>query len=100
MNDVTNKYRHRRSLVDEETGYYTEPPASQAEAVIRKFGGVYEMAAALGVKPSTVYRWTYPPGKQGTGGIIPSRKREAVKRAARREGILITKEDWSAGEII
>ena len=54
--------------------------------IILKFGGATQLAEALGVARSTVYRWTYS-GRSG----IPAKARYPVMAAARRAGITITK---------
>lgn len=67
---------------------------NEAERIIKMFGGAYPLAealtAALGrkVHPSTVYRWTYPAERNGTGGMVPSRIRRVLRRAARMHGIV------------
>ena len=68
---------------------------TQAESIISRFGGPRDLARAIGAAPSTVYKWTYPLGvNEGTGGMIPSRQHRAIHAAARREGILLTANDW------
>lgn len=94
------KFERRRDLIDPETGYFRTPPESQADAITRKFGGVEAFANAIGVSPSTVYRWHYSRKNQGTGGLIPSQKHAAVRRAARLEGIVLTRADWFPNDVI
>lgn len=72
-------------------------PVTQAERVIRKFGGAARLARLLKavgapLSTSTVFRWLYEKPK-GTGGTIPSRNWEWVFKAARYEGVVITPED-------
>lgn len=69
---------------------------SEAHDIIEQFGGARPLAAALSavtgraVAPSTIYRWTYPVGKNdGTGGVIPTAKRRLLKRAARMHGLVL-----------
>lgn len=68
---------------------------SEAATIIEKFHGARPLAAALSgvlgrrVSPSTVYRWTYPVEKGGTGGVIPTAKRRVLSQAARLHGILL-----------
>jgi hypothetical protein len=81
---------------------------SQAERVIEKFGGARALARALAAvsaaegKParcnSSVYRWTYPKSKGGTGGMIPVNAIPWVIKAARIEGIFLKDEDLYPGE--
>ncbi|MEH6502983.1 MAG: amino-acid N-acetyltransferase [Cycloclasticus sp.] len=51
--------------------------------IIHKFGGVKPLAAAINKDPATIYRWTYPKSKGGTGGIIPSSAIGKITEAAR-----------------
>lgn len=81
------------------SGGNTNPPRSQAEAIIRRFGGPRDLARALAAvgaprDPSAIYRWTYPRDQGGTGGLIPTSAVKDVKRAARFAGIELRPEDW------
>lgn len=67
---------------------------SPAEKIIEKFGGAGELARALGVAPSTVYRWVYPRNRRGTGGIIPPENHLKILDLARERGIEISPEDF------
>lgn len=51
---------------------------TQADVVVRKFGGANRLAKLLGVEPSTVYRWTYAKADGGTDGVIPGRRLRQV----------------------
>lgn len=69
------------------------PDGTQAERVIRAFGGVRPLMRALkAVKcpynPATLYKWTYPYPK-GTGGLVPLHARADVMKAAAKAGIQI-----------
>jgi len=75
-----------------------KPRLTQAERVIAKFGGARKLAKALALDPSTVYKWTYPREKQGTGGVVPNNKIPALLAAARAEGILFTPAELWPGE--
>ena len=71
---------------------------SQAERILKKFGGARNLSRAFEEigkpkDPASIFRWTYPHPK-GTGGRIPVDSVDAVLEAARREGILLTAEDW------
>jgi hypothetical protein len=75
-----------------------EPQPSQAERVIAKFGGARDLARAFQAinkpkDPSTIFKWTYPKSKGGTGGLIPTRVWPDVMAAARYSGVFITIED-------
>lgn len=73
-------------------------PVTQAERVIRKFGGAARLCRLLRhvgapISTSTVFRWSYSKAKGGTGGVIPSKVWDQIFRAARFEGVVITPED-------
>jgi hypothetical protein len=77
---------------------------TQAERVIDKFGGARRLATiltAMGKKTdySTIYKWTYPKIKRGTGGLIPSHMWADIYLAARLEGVVLTKEDTDPREM-
>lgn len=73
---------------------------TQAERIIRKFGGVgylFKALQAVGEYRSrtTIQRWKFPKGfHRGSGGIIPTQSLHAVSKAARYEGIILTAEDF------
>jgi hypothetical protein len=67
---------------------------SQAQTIIDKFGGVPALAKATGFSLNSVYKWTYPKEKGGTGGLIPASKLPEVYMAAQRLGI-----ELSAAEV-
>ncbi len=62
-------------------------PLSPAERVIAAFGGNTETAQALGCNRSTIFRWTQPETKGGTGGRVPSTRQSAILAKAREMGI-------------
>jgi len=71
---------------------------SQAERIISKFGGARDLAKALKAigrerNFATIYKWTYPRGPNGTGGVIPTAAWPDIMAAARYCGVLITAED-------
>lgn len=80
------------------------PPKSQAERIIAKFGGARRLAIILkqadesqALNPSSIYRWTYPKEKGGTGGVVPTAALPLLIKAARLEGIFLTPEDLYPG---
>lgn len=82
------------------------PPRSQAERIIHKFGGAARLSKILtkmGPKyardVSQIYRWTYSSDKGGTDGVIPRTAMDAIVKAARYEGILLTEKDFNIGKI-
>ncbi len=58
-----------------------------AAQVIALFGNAYALAEVLGRKAATVYRWTYPSDKGGTGGVIPGPAWTAIQEHAKAQGI-------------
>ncbi len=71
---------------------------TQAERILRRFGGARRLAYILQTigRPrnfSTIYKWTYPKERGGTGGFIPYTSWNDILAAARAEGILISSED-------
>lgn len=73
--------------------------SSQSERVIRKFGGAMRLTEALAAigRPKaafSVYRWTYPRSRGGTGGFIPSHCWPDILQAARIYGIIIEPSDF------
>ena len=75
------------------------PMTTQADRVIKKFGGARRLAEMLECDASTIYKWTYPESKQGTGGHIPGHALRRIIALARPNGILLTDEDLSLAEI-
>jgi hypothetical protein len=78
---------------------------TQADRVIHKFGGPGQMCKLLGelgpeyaIHRITIYRWTYPKGKFGTGGVIPTRAMVKIMRAARLLGIHLEPDDFYPGK--
>ena len=70
---------------------------TQAERVINRFGGARELARLLNLNPTSVYRWTYPVSKGGTGGIVPTQALHKLLRMAREQGIYLTANDLYPG---
>lgn len=68
---------------------------TQADRIVLKFNGVRNLARAIDVDMTTVYKWTYPRNKQGTNGLVPSHAMLKILAAARREGVLLTADDLS-----
>lgn len=73
-------------------------PETQAERVLRKFGGARRLSDALKAvdryrNVATIYRWTYSRSIGGAGGLIPSSGLRDVMLAARHAGIILTADD-------
>lgn len=66
---------------------------NDAHSIIRQFGGVKKLANAINKDPATIYRWTYPKSKNGTGGLIPSSALNKVIDAAKRLNIELQQSD-------
>ena len=73
------------------------PVLPQAGRIIEKFGGHKRLAAILEIHRATVYRWTWPRERGGTGGVIPTKMVDRVIRAARVEGIFLSASDLFPG---
>lgn len=73
------------------------PRYAQAHKVAKAFGGPAALATALGLNPSTVYKWMTPRSlsKDGTDGVIPTRTLLRIRDLARYEGFLLTESDLS-----
>lgn len=69
--------------------------STQAAKIAAKFGGFPKLAKAVKRTPATVYRWSYPKNRGGTGGVIPSSATAAVIAAAKRRNIRIPAADWT-----
>ena len=81
-------------------------PHTPAERVIQKFGNARDVARALSLAadkglidraqvrtPATLYKWTWPTERGGTGGRIPASAVPALRIAGRLVGVLIRTED-------
>jgi hypothetical protein len=86
--------RGRKPATDKQE---TSQVLTQAQRIIDRFGGIAKLRDALAAvgKPrdiSSVYRWTQPQGRHGTGGIIPTSAWPDILLAARKAGIVITED--------
>lgn len=83
--------------------------SNQATRVIARFGGVSSLLRALDMvsvstgersrsSRATIYKWSYPRSRGGTGGLIPASALHLVLKAARLEGILLTADDLNPEE--
>jgi len=71
---------------------------TQIDRIVLKFGGVKPLQAALknagyDVTDITIRRWNYPKKRYGRDGSVPKAPLDAIVRAARLEGIILTPED-------
>lgn len=76
----------------------SEKPLSPAERAIAAFGGVRQLARAVGRNASSISRWRLPIGSGGTGGYIPARIQRRLLDAAIRDGVEFTAADLVAEE--
>ena len=65
-----------------------------AQNIIHKFGGHRELADALGLDVSRVYRFTYEKERGGTDGLIPAPHQQTIIEKARELGKDITYSDF------
>ncbi len=75
-----------------------EYTTTQADRIFYKFSGPRNLskmlkAAGYGRNFSSVYRWSYPVSKGGTGGVVPSSAMYEIIHAARLAGIVLSLED-------
>jgi hypothetical protein len=69
-------------------------PLTQAERIVRRFGGGRRVAQILDISPTTVSRWNMPVEKKGAGGLIPSKRLKQLRDAADLLGIEVPAEEW------
>lgn len=77
----------------------TTEELSQAERVVKKFGGVPALIRALkqvgkSRSKATIYKWLYPKEKKGRNGLIPTSAWPDLLLAARLEGIHFSDVDF------
>lgn len=65
-----------------------------AATVIRKLGGIAEVARAVGVHRTRVNRWMRPKQVNGTGGLVPSRYQQQLLEYARATGKDLKPDDF------
>lgn len=65
---------------------------SPSEHVLAKCGGAPVVANWLGLRPTAVYKWTYP--SKLDGGTIPARWHQRILDCARQNGIDLSPEDF------
>lgn len=78
----------------------TMPAMNVAEHVISICGGAAIVASWLGLEPPAVYRWTYPRGRGGTGGLIPSVHQSPLLRAAKLAGKPLQPSDFFDPDVV
>ena len=81
--------------MSKELNIFDDGKRSQAERIIAKFDGHANLAEAIGVDRTTVYKWTYPITSGGSDGIIPGPSLRKILKVARAHGVLLTDDDIS-----
>jgi hypothetical protein len=64
------------------------------QRIITKLGGARVVADALKIAVTTVYRWTYPVNRGGTGGNIPIKRMNQIIAYASKKGIRLSIKDF------
>ena len=59
----------------------------KAIKAIKAFGNEDNLAKLLKLNKSTVFRWTYPVERGGTGGYVPSRQIPRILLLAKKYGV-------------
>ena len=65
-----------------------------AKRIIEKFGGHRVVAGILGLSVVSVYRFTYPKEKGGTGGLVPSEHVQTLLTVAPDLGVDLSASDF------
>jgi len=63
-----------------------KPRLNPARRVVELLGGEAKAAEIAGVVPKNVYRWQWPAGQGGTGGVIPMERAMRLLRWSREHG--------------
>ena len=71
-----------------------QQPQTVAGRVIEKCGGFRQVAEWLGLDLTSVYRFTYPRERGGTGGLIPSKYLTPLVQKAQENGIDLQGNDF------
>ena len=66
----------------------------QVERIVKKFGGVPQLAAAMSKHPSSIYKWFHPRKKGGTDGLVPTSAMQEVLDAALVNGVNLSSKDF------
>lgn len=72
----------------------TKMNINTVKTIITRLGGPRVIADALRIAVTTVYRWTYPVERGGTGGIIPIRRMNQIIAYAQKRGIRLSIKDF------
>lgn len=64
------------------------------QQIIMRLGGARVVANALRIAATTVYRWTYPVERGGTGGTVPIKRMNQIIAYANKRGIKLSVKDF------
>lgn len=70
-----------------------------AATVLAVCGGIPRVAALLELSRSSVWRWTQPKEKGGTGGVVPTKHQSALLKKARDHGIRLFPSDFFTTDV-
>lgn len=70
---------------------------SPAEVCIQEAGSAMGLAKALGLRPSSVWRWAQPKEEGGRGGHVPAKRQAKILLLAQERGWDITADDLILG---
>lgn len=65
-----------------------------AARIIEKCGGVAATAKLAERTEVSVYRWTWPKEKGGTGGLVPTEAQQKIMAAAQRGEVQLSPADF------
>lgn len=71
--------------------------SSIAETIIKKCGGVANVAAIVGCSENWVYRWKMAKDAGGTGGRVPAKAQAAIMEAAKQGKCKVKPSDFFEG---
>lgn len=69
-----------------------------ATDIINLFGGAPIIASGLNLERTSVYKWTYPKNKGGSGDRVPLKWAGPIINLAKARGITLGYEDVIPGE--
>lgn len=65
------------------------------QTVADKVGGIKALAALAERNPKSVYRWTWPVDRGGTGGLVPLSAQRRIVANARAKGVDVSFADFA-----
>lgn len=70
-----------------------------AQNIIDKCGGVRPISLWLKITTKSVYCWTYPKSKGGSGGLVPSKYQSPLLQKAVESGVNLSPNDFMSFEV-